>query len=194
MPRQRDPVWLAGRNAERALARAAAREMAQAEGRQFRGANDGMGLERAKQKYRAKQKNQRWLTRQRKLRRPFVQGRRRLWGKGPAPSWFTCRSTSIGAAIGHDVAEAMSSPRSDKADQGSPLVCAATPLSSFAPAGVPGSPTGLGRLSDLGQHDPLDTPLLDFLSAHLQEQQDHAEQMRARQHFRALAQHAGIGI
>ena len=175
-----DHVWLASRNAERLAARRAARVRAEERGMPIRRPNDGMGVKRSRAKFIKHRASQRLLARQRKLRRPFVQGKRRLWGKGPAPSCYSIQETPSASQLAHAGSEAEVSPWSSC----SIAACCGTPTSPFAPAGQSPSPNW----------EPLDTPILDMLDCHLSEQRDRRLEMRERGEFRALVQYAGVSL
>lgn len=75
-------MWLTAQNAIR-------REARRAQGKQVRAPKDGQGHARSKQAWVLRQSRRRLLARLRKERRPFVQGRRRLWGKGPPTKFYS---------------------------------------------------------------------------------------------------------
>ena len=58
------------------------------EGKPVRAKSDGEGRARAKRAWVHRRTQERVRARLRKMRRPYVQGRRRLWGKGPAPAYY----------------------------------------------------------------------------------------------------------
>ena len=168
-----DRSWLDSRNSERAANRAAARARALSEGKLTRLPNDGLGQQRAHAKYVQKRAAQRRLAKARRARRPFVQGRRRLWGKGPAPLYYIQRASS---------------------DSGSPLAPAEiAPLSHVACCGSPLAPAGITPSLPASSHwEPLDTPILDMLGHHLNEHGQRLQGMREQGEFRALALYAGV--
>lgn len=170
-----DPTWLASRNAIRNASRAAARAADEAAGRRPRRTYDGMGGKRSKQKYSEQRSRNRLLAKLRKMRRPFVQGKRRLWGKGPAPLYYIQQQ-------GDTHTETPFAPCSSPSSM---AVCC-SPAPSTAPAG------GSRDSSSTSPWEPLDTPVLDMLAQHLNESENKLCEPNAKREFRILAQCAGI--
>ena len=93
-------VWLASRNAIRNTQRAAARQADEAAGRRPRRVFDGRGRQRSRENFSKRRSRERMLARLRKMRRPFVKGKQRLWGKGPAPPCYAQKVAPIFAPAG----------------------------------------------------------------------------------------------
>ena len=137
--------------------------------------NDGLGQKRSRVKFIKQRAAQRRLASLRRIRRPSVQGRRRLWGKGPAPLHYTQRNTSIAK-------EPDSSPPNTPS---SVVACFGSPS---ATAGLTPSPAEPAPL------EPLDESTLEMLGHHLHDHSQKLQGLRGHGEFRALARQAGIRL
>lgn len=190
-------VWLASRNATRNAQRAAAREAHEAAGRRPRRIYDGMGRQRSRENFSKKRSRERMLARLRKMRRPFVQGRRRLWGKGPAPLCYATAGLKKWRLWGKGPALRCSAPQLPGEREERRMAPCSSPCSMAVCCSLAPSVTPAGDCSPSSRFspwEPLDTPILDLLTKDLDGREDEARQFHAKWEFRALAQHAGISL
>lgn len=161
--------WLARQNQLRAAARRAAGALALAP-------RVGGGRARARARWAARRSRERQLVRLRATRRPFVQGKRRLWGKGPAPLHYQEAASQM----------VYSPIPSNIADCGSPLT-PPRPEASLAPAEV-----AAGSLTQ--SWEPLDMPMLAILESSLQEDLTRTRAVSERCAFAFLARAMGVRV
>ena len=170
--------WLHEQNEQRSAAR-------RAEGKAELAPRDGTGAIRSRKKFIERRSRERRLARLRASRRHLVQGRRRLWGKGPPPPLFYAPTVVPVAAH--------SSPLSDIALCGSPI-----PNSPFAPAGADGmrspfAPAGSAEVPPCAS-EPIDAEMLDLLERHQHHELADMRALMERNHFSNLARAVGVRI
>lgn len=106
--------WLVAQNLRRAAERLA-------RGAKRRTSRGGEGQALGKAAWSRRRSFQRTMARMRKLRRPFVQGKRRLWGKGPAPLCYCVDHAPAGSSTDALGDISPSSACSHEACAGTPL-------------------------------------------------------------------------
>ena len=163
MQSRRNLAWLSEQNAKRATER-------RAQGVQIRMGKGSAGRVASRNVWSARRAAQRKLARERAARRPFVQGRVRLWGKGPATDFYQTLQTFVPAGFSPTTfVPAGSSPRSVLVE----------------PAMSPGSPLSL-------EGDPCDEDMLALIGEQLA-LEDKLERRRCEQKaFRRLAEFIGV--